>query len=214
MSHIYKIQYDAMEGTLVELLSLLLHPRRFIRKKTLWYDIYRTRRYGNEISVSNHADCTDVRINCMGKGNKIVLSGGNFHGLHLFCHGNDGAIIIGNDVVVNAFADRPTTLSVIGATQIVVESNCLISDSVIMQTSDYHKVYDMETGILQNADADIRIGQHCWIGNRVTINKGVCVAHDSIIGNCSVVTKKFDEPNVVIAGNPAVVKKRNVIWTY
>lgn len=203
-----------MKGTFVELLSLLLHPRRFIRLKTLWYDIYRARKHGNEINISDYANCADVRIVCNGKGNRISLFEGNFRGLHLFCHGDNGSIVIGKDVVVNAFADRPTTLSVIGATQIVVESNCLISDSVIMQTSDYHKVYDTETGILQNADANIRIGQHCWIGNRVTINKGVNVAPDSIIGNCSVVTKKFEESNVVIAGNPAEIKKRNVTWTY
>lgn len=176
--------------------------------------MYRARKQGNDILVSDSANCTDVRITCIGSGNRIILSKGVFHGLHLFCHGSNGSIVIGKDVVVNAFADRPTTFSVIGATQIVVENNCLISDSVVMQTSDYHKVYDKETGILQNADADIRIGQHCRIGNRVTINKGVNVAPNSIIGNCSVVTKKFDESNVVIAGNPAQIKKRNVIWNY
>lgn len=198
----------------MEFISLLLHPKRFLRLRTLWRDIYRARKQGNDILVSDFANCTDVRITCIGSGNRIVLPEGVFHGLHLFCHGNNGSIVIGKGVVVNAFADRPTTFSVIGATQIVVENNCLISDSVVMQTSDYHKVYDKETGILQNADDNIRIGEHCWIGNKVTINKGVSVPTNCIIGNCSVVTKSFEETDVVIAGNPAQIKKRNVIWTY
>ena len=44
------------------------------------------------------------------------------------------------------------------------------------------------------------------------INKGVSIKQDTIIGTGSVVTKPFDESNVVIAGTPAKIVKRNVVW--
>ncbi len=48
----------------------------------------------------------------------------------------------------------------------------------------------------------IKVSNHVWIGNDVTMLKGVSIGHDSIIGTKSVVTS--DVPNNVIAvGNPA-----------
>ena len=63
-----------------------------------------------------------------------------------------------------------------------------------------------------NPSKDINIAQHVWIGSKVTITKGAAVAKDSIIGTGSIVTKVFDQPNVVIAGIPAKIVKENVSW--
>ena len=38
------------------------------------------------------------------------------------------------------------------------------------------------------------------------------IQEESVVGACSVVAKKFDEKNVVIAGNPASVKKQDISW--
>ncbi len=42
--------------------------------------------------------------------------------------------------------------------------------------------------------------------------KKVRIADNSVVGSASVVTKKFDEENVVIAGNPAKICRRNIMW--
>lgn len=49
----------------------------------------------------------------------------------------------------------------------------------------------------------INIGDNCFIGMGAIILPGVYIANDCIVGAGSVVTKRFDNPGMVIAGNPA-----------
>ena len=56
------------------------------------------------------------------------------------------------------------------------------------------------------------IGYHVWIGNRAILLKGVHIPNDCIIGTASVVTKRFEEEHVCIAGVPAKIVKRDVSW--
>ena len=44
------------------------------------------------------------------------------------------------------------------------------------------------------------------------IGKNVSIADNSIVGWGSIVTRRFDEPNVVIAGIPARIVKRGIDW--
>ena len=56
---------------------------------------------------------------------------------------------------------------------------------------------------------EVKIGKNCWIGDGVIILPGVSIGDGCIIGAGSVVTKSFGD-YVLIAGNPAVAKKRLV----
>lgn len=87
----------------------------------------------------------------------------------------------------------------------------MIAHSVEISTTDFHSVLDHD-GSVMNEDSSVVIGDHVWIGKRVTINKGVKIPNDSVIGASSVVTKVFSTPRVVIAGNPASVKKQDISW--
>ena len=53
------------------------------------------------------------------------------------------------------------------------------------------------------------IGEKCWIGMNSIILPGVKLANHIIVGAGSVVTKSFNEENIIIAGNPAK-KIRNI----
>ena len=57
----------------------------------------------------------------------------------------------------------------------------------------------------------IRIGDDVWIGANATILPSVKIGNHCIIGAGSVLTKSFPEDNLVIAGNPAKIIKRNII---
>lgn len=57
------------------------------------------------------------------------------------------------------------------------------------------------------------IGNHVWIGEHCYILKNATISDNSVVGSMSVVTKRFDEENVVIAGNPAKIYRRNVMWS-
>ncbi len=63
-----------------------------------------------------------------------------------------------------------------------------------------------------NFAESIEIGRHVWIGRDVKVGKNVRIADNSIVGWGSIVTRRFDEPNVIIAGNPAKVIKRGINW--
>ena len=54
--------------------------------------------------------------------------------------------------------------------------------------------------------------KHVWIGEKAYITKSGGVNDNTIIGACSVLSKKFVETNIVVAGNPAVIVRRNVEW--
>ena len=58
----------------------------------------------------------------------------------------------------------------------------------------------------------IEIGKHVWIGKDSKIGKNVKIADNSIVGWGSIVTKEFNEPNVIIAGIPAKIVKRGINW--
>lgn len=49
----------------------------------------------------------------------------------------------------------------------------------------------------------INIGDNCFIGNRAIIMYGVTLAEGIVVAAGSVVTRSFDTPRVIVAGNPA-----------
>lgn len=54
------------------------------------------------------------------------------------------------------------------------------------------------------------IGEKCWIGMNSIILPGVTLGDKTIVGAGSVVTKSFEEGNIVLGGNPAkIIKKLN-----
>lgn len=77
--------------------------------------------------------------------------------------------------------------------------------------TDAHTITDLEGKPLNFAQG-IEIGKHVWIGKDSKIGKNAKIADNSIVGWGSIVTKKFDEPNIIIAGVPAKVVKRGINW--
>ena len=57
----------------------------------------------------------------------------------------------------------------------------------------------------------ITIGDNVWIGVNAIILPGVKIGHNCIIAAGAVVTKSFNEDNLVIAGNPAKIINRTNI---
>ncbi|MGN0017834.1 MAG: acyltransferase [Candidatus Gastranaerophilaceae bacterium] len=98
-------------------------------------------------------------------------------------------------------------------TSIEIGKECMFAAEIIMQSNDGHKIFDKATGELLNQKPyKIEIGDHVWVGRRATILKGAKVPSNSIVGYNAVVTGKFDEENVVLAGIPAKVIKHGIDW--
>lgn len=76
--------------------------------------------------------------------------------------------------------------------------------------TDFHKVINMEDYTIYDCDKDILIGDNCWICTRAIILKGSIIGKGSIVGANAVVSKVYDGNNLLIAGNPASIKKYNI----
>lgn len=95
---------------------------------------------------------------------------------------------------------------------ITIGADCMFSDNIKIWNSDGgHTILDKE-GKCINHSRDISIGNHVWIGMDSTISKGAVIKDGSIVGQKTLVTGKFKESNVILAGVPAQIIKKNIYW--
>lgn len=106
---------------------------------------------------------------------------------------------IGDSYINSGCKIRISTNSYIG-------DGCGISTDFTMLDSNFHKI----NGIL--FEAPIVIENNVWIGTRVTVLPGVTIGEGSIIAAGSVVSSDVP-PHSMVAGNPAVVIKSDVVWS-
>ncbi|MBR1942129.1 acyltransferase [bacterium] len=94
---------------------------------------------------------------------------------------------------------------------VTIGKNCMFSWGIDVWCTDVHTILDLD-GNITNYGKSIEIQDHVWVGKDSKIGKNTKISKDSIVGWNSVVTKKFDETNVVIAGNPAKIVKNGINW--
>lgn len=95
--------------------------------------------------------------------------------------------------------------------KIVIGTDCMFSKGIKITTTDSHSIINLETGERTNLAKDVVIGNHVWLGQNVTINKGVEIGSNSIVAGHSVLTKSIPS-NSIAAGVPAKVVKYQVDW--
>lgn len=89
---------------------------------------------------------------------------------------------------------------------ITIGARTLIGPNVQIYTPQHPMSY-LERRITQEYAYPISIGEDCWIGGGSIICPGVKIGNRCIVAAGSVVTKDVPDDSLV-AGNPAVVKKR------
>ena len=89
--------------------------------------------------------------------------------------------------------------------------DCMFSTDITIWASDTHQIIDANSKVI-NHIYGVTIGNHVWCGTRCTILKNTIVSDNSVIGAASVVCGHFNEPNIIIAGNPARKIKENINW--
>lgn len=171
------------------------------------------------------------RIKCLGERNRIVIEPECIlRNCRVYISGNDNNIFIrrgvharsvefwieddGNSVRVGSESNLcgRAHLACTEGSAIEIGERCLFSSDLVFRTGDSHSIIDLETGYRLNHAADIRIGNHVWIGHHVLVNKGVQIADSCVVGTGSVLVKGVDESNCVIAGVPAKVIRKNIRW--
>ncbi|GAX62983.1 acetyltransferase [Candidatus Scalindua japonica] len=110
----------------------------------------------------------------------------------------------------NTYIGYGVTISV--AKEVIIGDNCMIASCIIMDSDD-HPISPEKRLLGMPVDKvdvkPVRIGNNVWIGNGSMVLKGVTIGDNSIIAAHSVVTKDVME-NCVYAGNPAVLKKKDI----
>ena len=120
---------------------------------------------------------------------------------------NGCRVTIGDRVVINGV----TLYLQEDGSRVTIGDDSQLSWGVDIWCTDAHTITDLSGNPVNYAES-IEIGRHVWVGKDVKIGKNVRIADNSIVGWGSIVTKRFDEPNVILAGSPAKVVKRGVNW--
>ncbi|RCU51476.1 MULTISPECIES: sugar O-acetyltransferase [Corallincola] len=94
---------------------------------------------------------------------------------------------------------------ILDCAEVRIGDNCFIGPQVGIYTA-CHPLDPIERNKGIEFAKPITIGDSCWIGGHATINPGVRLGDNVVVGSGAVVTKNFPD-NVVVAGNPARVIK-------
>ncbi len=89
-----------------------------------------------------------------------------------------------------------------------IGADCAIAWNCEFLDDDFHQI----EGVSGTGEA-ISIGSHVWVGSGCKFLRGAKVADGSIVAANSLVNKAFTEPNVLLAGTPAKIVKRDVKWS-
>ncbi len=114
-------------------------------------------------------------------------------------------IVIGNDT----FIGHETMILGSNKTTVTIGSYCDISSKVTIVTGTHEVDLEGLHVAGQGIGKDITIEDGVWIGINATILPGVKIGKKSIVAAGAVVTKDVP-PNVMVAGNPAIIKKEYI----
>lgn len=166
----------------------------------------------NSVYISDLNSFLGLNISIRGNNNTAKLNG-----LRRICRGmkvdmsnyhNNREVSIGE----NCFINHGVFLQCCGDNvSIKIGSNCALAAGSIYRTTDFHKVYDINTNERLNPEKSIIIADNVWMAGSI-VSKGAVIPYGCIVGANSFVNKKFEEPNCIIAGAPASIKKRGVRW--
>ncbi len=119
-------------------------------------------------------------------------------------------VMKGGELTIGKHFNNSAKLTIVCGKEIKIGNDFLASWDTLIMDTDFHPLENTETGEVGEKCKPISIGNNVWLGMRSIILKGSNVPNNCVVAAQSVVNKAFCEPNCVLAGNPAVVKKRNI----
>ena len=125
-----------------------------------------------------------------------------YPGVQLFAQ--NAEIIIGNGTKINGASQ------LIAMNKIEIGEGCYIAQGVIIRDNDGHKLSTDETPPEMNC-LPIKIGNHCWLGQRAMIMKGTTICDDVVIAAGAIVTKDIEQ-GTLAGGVPAKTIFSKIVW--
>lgn len=125
------------------------------------------------------------------------------HGSRI-CVTRNGCLTIGDNFCNTAM------MTIVCDKQICIGNRVLVSWNTLIMDTDWHIMKDTETNKSYAYCKPINIGDDVWLCTRSVILKGSEIANGCIVGAGSIVTKRFNTPNTLIAGNPAEERRHHI----
>lgn len=162
----------------------------------------------NYIEIGTGTVVTDTKIYIRGNNHRLTIGyGSHFKKGELWFEDVNNEIYIGNKVSVEEAHIAVTGIN----RRIIIGDDCMLSNQVTLRTGDSHCITDNSTGEKINQEKDIVLEEHVWLGNGVTVLKGVTMGKNSIAGTKSLVTTDISS-NCLCAGIPAKIIRTDINW--
>jgi len=164
----------------------------------------------NEVVIMDSASFTNVKFYIRGNNNRIVIANNvRFNrGGELWIEDENCEITIG----LNSTFEEVHIAVTEPHSKVTIGEDCMFANDIDIRTGDSHSIIDVQTNSRINYAQNIAIDNHVWVAAHVSILKGVTLSSNSVVATRSVVTKKFDNGNILIGGSPAKVLKENITW--
>lgn len=167
---------------------------------------------GNKVILSEHqkkGTCLEFNF-WNGSNNIIEIGTDNLIVMKAHIQGHNGRATIGNNVYI---CDSVLYMYCSGKTTFRIGDNNLFSEKITFWAGEGHSVIDPTTKQVTNTGGDISIGNNNWICMNVCFLKRAKLGDGCVVGYGAVVCNDLSqENNCVLAGNPARVVKRDILW--
>lgn len=162
---------------------------------------------GSNVEIGEGVVLTDCIIR-VGRNSKCVISKNSSIKGEISI-GLNSSVLIGYGLKVT----KNILIRAVEGTEVVIGDDCLVASNVVIRTTDGHPIYDSSTGERINNSKSIKISDHVWLSDGVSVFKGVSIGACSVIAAGAVVTKDI-AGKCIAAGVPAKVIKENIVWEH
>lgn len=164
----------------------------------------------NKVTIELPVNLVNVSIVMDGNDNTFSLKSTKHRTIRHTTFGMEGGSEISVGTGISAYRDINIVAK--NGKNISIGDECMFAREIMVRNNDGHIILDRNTKELLNPPEDIVIGDNVWVGMRVMILKGSVIPNGSVVGAMSMVNKKFDEENILIAGSPAKKVRSDIEW--
>ncbi|MCK9473425.1 acyltransferase [Sulfurimonas sp.] len=162
-----------------------------------------------EVAIGKNSKIVNCTIVVKGKNNTLKIGANSkLRASTIEIIGNNCEISIGEGSLVghNSYLSAKEE-----SISLIIGDKTALSRNIKVMTSDGHPIFQNNQRI--NHAKNIIIEDGVWIADSVTILKGVTIKKGSVVGINSTVTKDIPKESIAV-GNPCVVVKEDITWTY
>lgn len=187
---------------------------KIIIKKII--DYYRRKRklknYGKDNFISHIPK--GVKIFIYGNNNKILIDS-SIHVFKCYISIGDPSTYTNNCTIKIGKGSSSNGINIVlfeDNSSVNIGEDCMFSWNIRIWNTDSHTIIDNNSKKAINIGKEINIGNHVWVCMDTCILKNTKISSNSIVAAGTIVTKKFNEENIIIGGNPSRVIKKEINW--